>query len=93
MVNEKSPSWEEIHRIQIREILKHKWIQSEKEGRDLGEEAVEDWIQKHAAEFRAYWDERLRDLEDREDSGEVQTGGQSIRGHALCQGGHGRGRS
>ena len=51
-------SWEEIHRIQIREILKHKWIMSEEHGRDLGEEAVKDWIDKHAADFRKYWEKK-----------------------------------
>ena len=53
-------SWEEILQIQIREILKHKWIMSEKEGRDLGEEAVRDWIDKHAAAFREYWERKCR---------------------------------
>ena len=45
MDKKKAPSWEEIHRLQIKEILKHKWILSEREGRDLGEEAVMDWIE------------------------------------------------
>jgi len=40
--------------IQVSDILKHKWIMSEKHGRDLGEEAVKDWIDKHPADFRAY---------------------------------------
>ncbi len=34
------------------EIQKHKWIESEKAGRDLGDHAVIDWIRKHAAEWR-----------------------------------------
>lgn len=37
------------------EIEVHKWIESEKAGRDLGNEAVKDWIDKHAAEFREKW--------------------------------------
>jgi len=55
MEKEKGLSWEEILRIQITEILKHKWIMSEKEGRDLGEEAVKDWVDKYAPAFREYF--------------------------------------
>jgi hypothetical protein len=58
--------------LQAKEILRHKWIESEKAGRDLGEEAVYDWIQRYAADFRqahgwvlcpaeeASWSERLK---------------------------------
>jgi len=39
------------------EILKHKWIESEKAGRDIGcEKALLDWIVKH----RYNWRERRR---------------------------------
>ena len=35
------------------EILKHKWIESEKHGRDIGfEAALVDWITKHRAGWR-----------------------------------------
>lgn len=34
------------------EIQKHKWIESERAGRDLGDHAVIDWIRKHAADWR-----------------------------------------
>ena len=35
------------------EILKHKWIESEKEGRDIGfERALLDWIRNHREEWR-----------------------------------------
>ena len=37
---------------QILEINKHKYIESEKAGCDLGEKAVFDWIKKWASEFR-----------------------------------------
>ena len=36
------------------EIAKHKWIESQKNGRDLGSEAVKDWIKKYAQDFREY---------------------------------------
>jgi hypothetical protein len=35
------------------EILKHKWIESEKAGRDIGfEQALTDWIIKHRSKWR-----------------------------------------
>jgi hypothetical protein len=35
------------------EILKHKWIESEKAGHDIGfERALTDWIIKHRANWR-----------------------------------------
>ena len=33
------------------EIQRHKWIESEKAGKDLGVEAVIDWIKKYADAF------------------------------------------
>jgi len=39
------------------EILKHKWIESEKAGRDIGfEKALLDWIVK----YRSNWQDRRR---------------------------------
>ena len=63
---EKGLSWAEIHRLQIEETQKYKWILSEKAGRDLGEEAVADWVDKHAAAFREYWEKKFRDMNDKE---------------------------
>lgn len=34
------------------EMEKHKWIESEKAGHDLGNTAVMDWIKKYAKRFR-----------------------------------------
>ena len=35
------------------EILKHKWIESEKAGRDVGfEQALTDWIVRHRSKWR-----------------------------------------
>jgi hypothetical protein len=35
------------------EIMKHKWIESQKEGRDIGfERALTDWIVKHRSKWR-----------------------------------------
>ena len=52
---ESKQSMSEIMAAQIHEIDVHKWIESEKAGHDLGDEAVKDWIEKHAAEFREKW--------------------------------------
>lgn len=40
---------------QVHEIEKHKWIESEKAGCDLGDNACMDWIKKHAKDFREYY--------------------------------------
>lgn len=38
---------------QVQEIKKHKWIESEKAGYDVGEEwAAKDWVSKHALNYR-----------------------------------------
>ncbi|MEW6349625.1 MAG: hypothetical protein AB1646_11235 [Thermodesulfobacteriota bacterium] len=38
---------------QAREIERYKWIESERAGRDLGDEAVIRWIMLYAHEFSA----------------------------------------
>ena len=42
---------------QREEILRHKWIESEKAQRDLGAEAVLDWIRRYAAQWRHWYEE------------------------------------
>lgn len=49
----KFSSMKEFNEAQVREIEKFKWIESEKAGYDLGEQAVRQWIMKYAAKFRA----------------------------------------
>jgi len=41
---------------QRREILQHKYIESEKAGKDLGNDAVADWIDKYGQSFRDKWE-------------------------------------
>ena len=37
------------------EIMKHKWIESEKAGKDIGfEKALVDWIEKHRSGWVTY---------------------------------------
>ena len=38
---------------ELEEILRHKWLESEKAGRDIGfEQALTDWIMKHRSKWR-----------------------------------------
>lgn len=46
----------EYNNCQAEEIEKHKWIESEKAGYDVGEVcAAIDWVSKYAMEFRENW--------------------------------------
>lgn len=45
--------------LQIKEIDRHKWIESQKAGYDLGDRAVFDWVEKYAASFRRHVVENL----------------------------------
>lgn len=46
---------------QIEEIIKHKWIESEKAGRDLGEEAIKDYLKNFASAYREEWNKNHPD--------------------------------
>jgi hypothetical protein len=47
----------------VRVVRIHKWIESEKAGRDLGEEAVRCWIKKHWNGYlRSRWLEHLQGI-------------------------------
>lgn len=49
---EDSSLYREFH-AEREEILKHKWIESEKAGHDIGfERALTDWIIKHRSKWR-----------------------------------------
>lgn len=45
----------EYAEAQCTEMQKHKWIESEKAGFDLGESACLDWVKKYAKIFRDNW--------------------------------------
>jgi len=46
----------EYNAAQIDEILRYKWIESEKRGHDIGElRAACEWITKHGADFNKYY--------------------------------------
>ena len=45
----------EYNDLQIQEMERYKWIESEKAGRDLGEECLLDWIRRHGASFRHHF--------------------------------------
>ena len=45
--------------MQRAEINRYKWIESEKAQRDLGREAVFDWINKYAATWREWFEKEF----------------------------------
>jgi len=47
-------SFSDYLRMEREEMLRHKWIESEKVGYDLGQAALLDWAHKHAEAFRAF---------------------------------------
>ena len=57
-VNMTSEQFRQFMRDEIEEIQRHKWIESEKVGYDLGDRAVQDWICKFAARYRNWWTSR-----------------------------------
>jgi hypothetical protein len=46
------PQLREFLENERNEIERHKWIESEKAGRDLGYDAIMDWIRKYAKLYR-----------------------------------------
>lgn len=44
--------FQQFLKLQAEEMKKHKWIESEKVGHDLGNNAIRDWITKYAKQFR-----------------------------------------
>ncbi len=42
----------EYMQAQTEEMLRHKWIESERAGYDLGQECLLEWVRCHAANFR-----------------------------------------
>ncbi|MGA8832600.1 MAG: hypothetical protein ACLQT6_00580 [Desulfomonilaceae bacterium] len=51
----------EYLKIQAQEIERHKWIESEKAGRDLGMDAAIDWIIKYADRFSDQYNQQVTD--------------------------------
>ncbi len=45
--------------LQMEEINRHKWIESQKAGYDLGDNAVFDWVDRYASKFRRHIQETL----------------------------------
>lgn len=37
------------------EADRHKWLESEKAGKDLGGKALEEWKRKHSQDFHDHW--------------------------------------
>jgi hypothetical protein len=51
-----------LMRNQIQEALKHKWFKGVEIGRDPGQEAVGEWIDKYAVTYRKEYDECFAEL-------------------------------
>lgn len=51
-------------RMQRDEIERHKWIESEKNGQDLGRQAALDWISKYAAKWREWYETEFESAEE-----------------------------
>jgi hypothetical protein len=47
-------SLKEFNDLQMKEMERHKWIQSEKAGRDLGQTCYLEWIRCHGEGFRRH---------------------------------------
>ncbi len=47
-------------KAQRNEIEKHKWIMSEKAGKDLGYWAELDWVLKYRSEYRRRWNDQFK---------------------------------
>jgi hypothetical protein len=48
--------------LQVEEIKKHRWIESEKAHQDLSGTAEKDWIEKYAKKFREETEEKYGPL-------------------------------
>jgi len=61
-MTQQSDPLKELIRLEQEEIARHKWIESEKAGRDIGlERAIADWLEKHFAEWEHYLPSRAID--------------------------------
>lgn len=59
--------WERFKKFmldEIEEMNKFKWIRSEEAARDLGQDALMDWVAKFAKEFRKDWEAKNGKLDD-----------------------------
>ena len=55
------PVKQSVYRHCTQEMLRHKWIESQKVGYDLGEAAIRQWVQLHWTGYlRARWVEHLQ---------------------------------
>ena len=48
--------------LQREEIMRHKWIESEKADCDVGKEVYAQWINQHAAEWREWYQQHEVDI-------------------------------
>jgi hypothetical protein len=53
--------FEHMLALQREEIAKYRWIRSEQVHRDIGRQAAVEWVQKHAASWRRWYEETFTD--------------------------------
>lgn len=53
----KPTNLKEYLELQMLEVLKHKWIKSQKKGKDVGAEAYDDWIKNHSKDFHKHFED------------------------------------
>ncbi len=49
-------------RLQREEMMRHKWLVSEREGRDIGSAAILEWVDLYAEEWRNWFDREYHRL-------------------------------
>ena len=62
-----APRWrkrrlEHMLRMQRAEIARYRWIRSEEARQDLGRAAAMEWVQKHAATWRRWYENNFLDI-------------------------------
>ena len=63
MTNFQKSNLYQAYRAELDEILKHKWIESEKAGYDIGwNKALIDWVQNHKLEYTKARKNRASDV-------------------------------
>jgi len=58
--------------MQVEEMKKHKWLESEKARRDLNGVALTDWVRRHSEAFAQYW-QRTHEFVPRTPTGRMPT--------------------
>lgn len=50
---------------QVEEMKRHRWIESQKAGHDVGEDAFADWVRNYASDYRSEYEETYEEMIER----------------------------